>query len=592
MICGSLAILLALVGYLKDRLHQERIEAAQTTLQSIAGSLIRADQLGVPMTELVGLDELLLSRGAAEVGIVTVRLFDSGDRLLWKHGAGAEGSTEWLNVPVQAVGRLQAELALPDDADVILRVALTCLAFAAALAIPLLELARMADRVIEGFPSEYFRRQLRRVARGNLRIAWRLLGGGGSDERQRFLRDRIYLLNEQYQRVVHRVGSLQRTEPDATRREQLSELLTRLSTQFRFASAGARIDRLAWPAADTARSYASMTLILANLSLVGSGSTAYAAGIEHYSALFAVVGWVVGMLVATTLPDMRWQVRLHVALGAALVSNLLMTAGTGWNELAAHLSSGFATTFAVCAALDATRGPKRVVTMSLLLAGVVAGPALGLAVIAALVPFATVGWLYGAAAAVTLLVAGAFLYSLEHHQGGRVRGARKVRLHLSPLLAGAAWMATVLVFIAPSESREHALRMLILQVPGFLLLMTGRARSPKMLAAALVVVAVLSLVDRMNPGLVSGDLVALLPWIGAFCVAGAFAAPPDFRGLRPVELVRGFSVGGLVTLGIAALADWVLPKAAGPMVLGVLIVALAAGLVATVIEARGLAPAR
>ncbi len=154
----------------------------------------------------------------------------------------------------------------------------------------------------EVFTDGYLRKQLEAVRRGDLRIAWWAAGVGSGDARLRFVRDQIFLLNEQYQRVVRLVGSLRRTEPDAGRRGQMGALLEALDERFRLAGETGLIDRRVWPVAGTAGCFSTVILLLANVSLCVPTELPYLPASATYSALVTLVAWVAGFAGGSPFP--------------------------------------------------------------------------------------------------------------------------------------------------------------------------------------------------------------------------------------------------------------------------------------------------
>ena len=570
---GAFAILLVLSGSLRERLAQEHRTNATLALRSLASSVARAHDLGIPLENIVGLDELVHSRLSADSGIAALRLLDSRGRVLWQD-PGRRTSTALLEVPIGTAGRLQAEFIPPDDTGLFVRLAAMLLAVAAALALLLFELARLSDLVREGFSSRYFQRQLDAVRRGDLRTVWQTLGVR-VDARLHFLQDRLFLMNEQYQRVVRLVGSLRRTEPDAGRRERMSALLEALAERFRFSAYAAPLERRVWPAADTARCFAMLTLMLANLSLGGGGGSPYASPAAPYSVLVALAAWSGGLL-AGTMVGLPWAWRLRAGIAAAALTNVLMIVGEGWSNVWAHALGGLATSFVTCAAMEADRVQPRRTLVVMVLAGSVAGPVLGLATIAALGSLVSDAWLYGGAALVAVLCAAWLSYRLFEPPASSL-GQRAGRLVPVAVLAGAAWSAAFLAFVAQSSAnREQALRLMAVQIPGLLALALAGARQRTALAMALALIGILRLggfaLPRMATGWLSPDI---LTWAGAACLAGALATPRNCRG-TPAETVAGGAIGILLTLGATAVAGWAAPHAVGPVALGVMLLALAA----------------
>jgi len=570
--CGALATLLVLAGSLRERLDEEHLTTAKVALQSVAASVARAHDLGVPLAGIAGLDELVRSRVTPESGIVGLRLLDARGRVLWQ-GTGRRTGAAQLEVPVGTDGRLQAQFIPPDDTDLSARLVALLLALAAALALPLYELVRLSAIAREGFPSRYLRRQLEAVGRGDLRVAWQT-AGVGADARLHFLRDRLCALNEQYHRVVRLVGSLRRTEPDAGRRARMSELLEALAGRFRFAADAAPLVRRVWPTADTVRCLAALTLLLANLSLGAGGSSPYAAAAASYSALSALAAWSGGLLAGTAV-GMRWAARLRAGIAAAALTNALMMVGENWSNVCAHALGGLASSLATCAAMQAGQAHPRRILVAMVLAGTIAGPVLGLAAIAALGSDTSEAWLYAVAALMAALTAAWLPYLLlEQPASGPDRPGG--RLAPAAVLAGAAWSAAFLAFIAHSSAnREQALRMMAVQIPGLVVLARAGAGKRTALAVALALIAILRLgvvaLPQTAVGWLSPDLLA---WAGAACTAGALVTPHGCRS-SPSGTVAGCAAGMLLTLGATALAGWASPRAAAPVALGALLLALA-----------------
>lgn len=570
---GALAILLVLSGSLRERLAIEHRTTAILALRSLASSVTHAHDLGVPLESLVGLDELVRSRLGANSGIAGVRLCDSSGRALWQDSV-FRSSAVLLEVPIGTAGRLQAGFIPSDDTGLFVRLAALLLAVTAALALPLFELARLSDLVREGFSNRYFRRQLDAVRQGDLGTVWQTLGVV-VDARLRFLHDRLFSLNEQYQRVVRLVGSLRRTEPDAGRRERMGALLETLAERFRFSAYAAPVNRRVWPAADTARCFAMLTLMLANLSLGAGGSSPYDSPAARYSALVALAAWSGGLL-AGAMVRLPWAWRLRTGIAAAAFTNVLMILGEGWSNGCAHALGGLATSLGTCAAMEAGRAQPRRTLTAMLLTASVAGPALGLATIAALGSFVTEAWLYGAAALLALLCAAWLSYRLFEPPAPSP-AQRAGRLVPLAVLAGAAWSAAFLAFVAQSSvNREQALRLIALQIPGFLALALAGVRQRTVLALALALIGVLRLSGFASPRLALGWLSPdILAWAGAACVAGALATPRNRCG-TPADTVAGGAIGILVTLGATAVAGWASSRAAEPVTLCVMLLALAA----------------
>jgi hypothetical protein len=569
---GAFAILLVLSGSLRERLAQEHRTNATLALRSLAASVARAHDLGIPLQNIVGLDELARSRASADGGIAALRLLDSRGRVLWRDPE-RRTSSALLEVPIGTAGRLQAEFIPPNDTGLFVRLAVMLLAVAAALALPLFELARLSDLVREDFSSRYFQRQLDAVRRGDLRTVWQTLGVI-IDTRLQFLHDRLYLLNEQYQRVVRLVGSLRRTEPDAGRRARMSALLETLAERFRFSAYAAPLDRRVWPAADTARCFAMLTLMLANLSLGGGGSSPYDSPAARYSALVALAAWSGGLLAGAVM-RLPWAWRLRAGIAAAALTNVLMIVGEGWSNACAHALGGLATSLAACAAMETGRAHPRRTLAAMVLAASVAGPVLGLAMIAVLGSLVTAAWLYGGAALVAVLCAAWLSYRLFEPPAPSP-GQWAGRLVPLAVLAGAAWSAAFLAFVAQSSAnREQALRLMAVQIPGLLALAFAGARQRTALATALALIGILRLgsfaLPRLAIGCLSPDILA---WAGAACLAGALATPRNCRG-TPAETVAGGAIGILVTFGATAVAGWASPRAVGPVALGVMLLALA-----------------
>ncbi len=577
---GALATLLVLGASLRERLYLEHLATAQVALRSVGTTLTHARQVGVPLEQLVGLEELLRSRNVESSGIGAVRLLDARNHVVWRSQQHSILSAKVLEVRVDAGSKLQAEFVPPDDTLLVLRVTVMLLAIAVALALPLRELAAFSDLVGASFSDWCLGRQLEAVRKGDLRVAWRPAGVGSGDVRIHFVRDQVFLLNEQYQRVTRLVASLQRTEPDASRRQQMETLLAGLVRRFRFADGTGPIDRRVWPAAGTARCFAALTLLLANLSIGSGGNGPHLPTAAPYSPLAALTVWSLGLLLGTSLAAIRWPMRLRAGIAVAVLANVLMTLGAEWSDACAHAASGLATALAAGAALDAARAHVRPVSIAMLLAATIAGPVLGLAATVAFSPFADAAWLFGAAALVAAMTLAWLFYRLIDQSTASHRAAIQVpRIARGPLLAGVAWSAAIVAFIADtSGNREQALRLVILQLPGFLLLAGGRAPLRVFLAAGLAAVGAAQLLGPLLPPAWAVSLTPdHLAWVGAIFVAGAVAAP---RGCRrhpvPAQTVAGFAAGALATYALVALLEWVWPHTRAQVALSAMVFALLA----------------
>ncbi len=582
--CGALATLLTLTGSLRERLYQEHLDVAMVALRSAVMSIGHARQLGVPLEHMIGIEELLDSRKIADLGVGAVRILDGRGKLVWHNPVRPSGSAQMLELSIGADARLQAEFVPPEDTMLLARVAVMLIAVMIALSLPLLELARFADLIGETFAADCLARQLEAVRRGDFRIAWRPVGVGGGDARVHFLRDQVFLLNEQYQRVTRLIGSLQRTEPVAARRNQLGELLAELAGRFRFAGMGGPLDRRVWPSAGTAHCFAVLTLVLANLSIGSGGSSAYSPTSGTYSLLAALSAWSLGALAGRFAAGAHWTVRLRAGILIAAIANLVMINGALWSDVLGHFAGGLATSLAATAAMEADRAHVRRVTAVMLLSATMGGPVLGLAATAALSSFVTVSWIFGAAALLSMMTAGWLAARLVSESVPRGRAPTQ-RLPAGAVMAGVAWSAAVVVFIAGASSdREQALRLVILQMPGFLLLaaLGGNERLAVAARASLTIgLAAVGLAQLLGAALPAvAHLLNLdhLSWAGALLAAGAVAMPRGCpRNVAPARTVAGFAAGALVTCIVAAATGWATPSAREAVTVAMMLVALLVG---------------
>jgi len=92
--------LLVVAGMLRGRLLQERTQIAQVALQSVAATVSRANELGVPLDKMVGLDDLVRSRVTATSGLVSFRLLNPGHSVVWRYGEHTGTAGRALEVPI------------------------------------------------------------------------------------------------------------------------------------------------------------------------------------------------------------------------------------------------------------------------------------------------------------------------------------------------------------------------------------------------------------------------------------------------------------------------------------------------------------
>lgn len=619
---STMLTLLVVASTLRARLLEQRTQSAQVALQSVAASVLRANQLGVPLDKMVGLDELVRSRVTAASGLVSFRLLDAG-HVVWRSGERSDAASNGLDVtigcavtralqltghvtghalepignvarraprppsgctashlleaPVGSAGALQAHFVPPSDSGAFLRMALVVIGVAIGLAIPLLELARLSDDGREGFMAKHLRRQVEAVRRGDFRIAWRLSGAEAAGGRLPFLRDQVFLLNEQFQRVARLVGSLRRTEPDADNRARMGKLLLDLRQRFRFTDDGGVFDRRSWADADTARCFAALAVLIANLPTGFS--------------LTDLTQWSVGLVIGARGLAVRWPTRLVMGFGVAALANLFNglatmgpahAAGTGWAEITGNVLAGIATTLAARAAVEAGRAYIRPVVASTLLAGTVAGPIVVFASVAALNTFVDPAWLYFTAAGMAVVTAGWLIYRVAD-QSVPVSRPRRERISLSPLLSGIVWSAATAAFDMTASSSTEALWLMIAQVPGLLILASARERPRTVLAAALGAIAAVWLARPLLPQAVAEALSpTCLTWLGSACIGGALGAVPDCWRAPPSRAVTGFSLGVASSLVAVYLVGHISTDAARPVSL----VFVVAGTIALFIARR------
>jgi hypothetical protein len=564
---GTAATLFVIAGMLRARLVQERTASAQIALQSVAASVTRANERGVPLEKMVGLDDLVRSRLTEASGLVSLRLLGHGNTVVWRYGDRSSASARTLEVPVGNDGKLQADFVPPNDFPTFLRVAIVVIGVAVGLAIPLLELARLSDVGRDGFTAAHLHRQSEALRRGDFRVTWRLSGASAGEGRLPFLRDHVFLLNEQFQRVTRLVGSLQRTEPDADKRARMRVLVEGLRSRFRFTDDGSVFDRRSWPDADTARCFAALAVLLANLP----------AGFS----LPELTAWSVGLVIGAPGLTVRWPTRLVAGFAAAATANLLITLGPGWADIAANVMAGVGSTLAARAAMEAGRAHVRPVMASMLLAGTVAGPIVEFASIAALNRFADQSWLFFTAAGLAVVTAGWLIYRVADEEIP-VSRHRRVRPALAPLLSGVAWSAATVVFIALNTGdRKQALWLTIAQLPGLLILASARERARTALSLALAFLAAVWLMRPLLPnGLAAWVSPVYLTWLGAVCLGGALGAVPDCWRAPPSRAVTGFSLGVLSSLVVTLLVAHASADAVRPVALAIIVASLVALFVA------------
>ena len=559
---STVLTLLVVAGMLRGRLLQERTQIAQVALQSVADTVSRANELGVPLDKMVGLDDLVRSRVTPTSGLVSFRLLNPGHAVVWRYGAHTGTAGRALEVPIGRAGILQADFVAPNDLDAFLRLALIVIGVAIGLAIPLLELARLSDKGREGFMASHLRRQVEAVRRGDFRVAWRLLGVEAAGRCLPFLRDQILLLNEQFQRVARLVGSLRRTEPDADNRARMGTLLPDLRQRFRFSDDGVVIDRRSWADADTARCFAALAVLLANLPTGFSVAD--------------LAQWSVGLVIGARGLAIRWPTRLVIGFAVAALANLFNglammglahAAGSGWAEITGNVLAGVATTLAARAAVEAGRAYIRPVVASALLAGTVAGPIVVFASIAALNTFADPAWLYFTAAGLAVVLAGWLVYRVAD-QSVPVSRPRRERISPSPLLSGIVWSAATAAFDMTTSNPAVSLWLMIAQVPGLLILANARERPRTVLAIALGVVAAVWLARPILPHTLAAVLSpACLTWLGSACIGGALGVVPDCWRAPPSRAVTSFCLGVALSLVAVYLVGRISTDAARPVAL-------------------------
>ncbi|WP_129781729.1 hypothetical protein [Peristeroidobacter soli] len=568
---GTLITLLVVAGSLRERALQEHRATAQIALQSVAASVARASHLGVPLDRMVGLEDLIRSRVTAASGLASLRLLDHGDTVVWRDGKHTNGQAGTLEAPIANVGKLQADFVPPSDLPVFLRLAVVVIGVAIGLAIPLLELARLLDVGRDGFNAAHLLRQSEAVRRRDFRVTWKLSAANAGDGRLSLLRDQVFLLNERYQRVARLIDSLRRTEPDADKRTEMGTLVAELCARFRFADGGRPCDRRAWPDADTARCFAALAVLLANLPTVFS--------------LTDLTQWGVGLVIGARGLAVRWPTRLVAGFGVAALANVCNAltathsfdaAGFEWVQIAGNLLAGAASTLAARAAMEAGRAYIRPVVASALLAGTVAGPIVVFAAVAALNTFADPVWLYFIAAGLAVVAAGWLIYRVADEEIP-VSRPRRERVALAPLLSGAVWSGATAAFAMSVTSPEEALWIMIVQLPGLLILASARERPRTALAIALAVIASVWLIQPLLPqALAAWASPTWLTWLGAACTAGALGAVPDCWRAPPSRAVTGFSLG----VAAALLAIWTVGKlsadASHPVALAIIVAGLAA----------------
>jgi len=410
--------------------------------------------------------------------------------------------------------------------------------------------------------ASHLERQIQAVRRGDFRIAWRLSGFEVAGGCLPFLRDQVLLLNEQFQRVARLVGSLRRTEPDADNRARMGTLLADLRRRFRFGDDGGVFDRRSWADADTARCFAALAVLLANLPTGFSVAD--------------LAQWSVGLVIGARGLAVRWPTRLVMGFGVAALANLCnglatmgpaQAAGSGWAEITGNVLAGVATTLAARAAVEAGRAYIRPVVASTLLAGTVAGPIVVFASVAALNTFADPAWLYFTAAGLAVGTAGWLVYRVAD-QAVPVSRLRRERISLSPLLSGIVWSAATAAFDMSASSPTQALWLMIAQVPGLVILASARERPRTVLAVALGAVAAVWLARPLFPQALAAVLSPVcLTWIGSACIGGALGAVPDCWRAPPSRAVTGFSLGVALALVAVYLVGRISEDAARPVAL-------------------------
>jgi hypothetical protein len=389
---GAFITTAMLASSLRQRLHAEHLATARLALDSVATTLSRAQLLGVPLTRMAGLDELIASRIGEASGITAVRLLDGDNHMVWSNGWTVEQATPVIEAPIGHSGRVQALFVPPLNAGLFAAMVLVVLAVTAAVAVPLLQLARLFETMEEGFCARSLQWQIEAVCKGDLRVALRPAGVTASDERLKHVRDQILLLNEQYQRVTRLVGSLQRTEPDAMRRGRMDVLIETLHQRFQFAGEVEAVERRVRPTAEVTRCLAVFAAMFANLSLwMTEGG--------WYALIASCFAWGIGLSVGLVALRFGWSARLRLGFALTALANVSMFFGVAaWIEYGAHATAGLATSLAAWSAIEVAGGRVRANAVALGIASLFAGPLLGFAATRVIAPIADLGWVFGATA--------------------------------------------------------------------------------------------------------------------------------------------------------------------------------------------------
>ncbi|QXL83639.1 hypothetical protein [Comamonas sp. NLF-1-9] len=235
-----LAVSWVAVRQLQGMAVQEAEGRARLVADGMAQQVQHAVQVGVPLSQLVGVTALFEHRLQAFDDLLAVSLQDSREQVLHQRARGqANAATLAAQAPVTVSGvpvaRIRVLWREPATGTLLMHWALplaALLAFTGALA---------AEGLRYSLAGEVLRRErivaaaCSRLGAGDFAFRLPRLGRREFDARLPWLRAQLRHANEQFERLQRLTQSLRRTEPDQTKRALLDEGLTRVEGRDRYA---------------------------------------------------------------------------------------------------------------------------------------------------------------------------------------------------------------------------------------------------------------------------------------------------------------------------------------------------------------------
>ncbi len=226
---------------LRDIAHTEARARARLVAEAIADQVQLAINVGIPVDQLVGVDELFLARMQSFRGMLRAALIDPDDQVLHEQSAASASALAPVIIPIvlrdERVARLELTWREP---------ALRALSIP--WGVPLLSLvaiiAGLAGEALRyGMAGVIMRRELlvhavcQHIAAGQLMTRPPRLGRRDFDERLPWLAQQLRYAGEQHMRVERLAQSLRQTEPDFDKRQELDRVLEQANGNDRFTPA-------------------------------------------------------------------------------------------------------------------------------------------------------------------------------------------------------------------------------------------------------------------------------------------------------------------------------------------------------------------